>query len=126
MIKSEILLEISSLLNQDLTAYQQDLASLQQDLESDTKSSAGDKYETSREMAQQEIQKIQTQFKQLQQTYNQLLQIIASPNTSTGKMLQTNMGIIFIGIPFKRVTLNNGDTVITTGVETLTIIREIN
>lgn len=76
----------------------------------DTKSSAGDKYETSRAMMQQEMDNAEISIHQAKLFKNELSRLPLEENSEvviSGSLVETNLGIYFLGLSLGKVVVNN-------------------
>jgi len=94
-----------------IQACQEALQEMQEASGEETKSSAGDKYETAREMLQQERSKYAAQLQQALRDREILLQIPKEKSTkvTSGALLQTSLGIFFLGISLGRLNVDGQD-----------------
>jgi len=90
--------------------------SIEQSIQGESKSTAGDKHDTTRELMQQERNKAaQNLSNQIlaQKTLIQLLNSSSSERVGFGSLIETDKGIIFIGLALGKVLCGQAEVVST-------------
>ena len=105
-LKQEIYEAVSHLLKEKIHVAETAMQAAQASANEETKSSAGDKYETGRAMAQNDRDMYARQFLQLKQemqTVDWAFQVAVSEVVSTGSLVETTLGWIWIAVSIGHV-----------------------
>lgn len=107
--KSEIVQALLEQLNFEIEELKVEVLSIQDSANEETKSSSGDKYETGRAMAHLELEKLMGRLAAKQGTLTQLQRLNIAPKTfvESGSVVDTSVGVFFIGVNGSFATVDN-------------------
>ncbi len=107
-MKSQVYAACEQILTERVASIKAQLHELVEGAKNDSKSTAGDKHETSRAMMQIEQEKLSNQQTQVQAQLLVLKRIdpsIISETITTGSLVNTNQGWLYISVPLGRITV---------------------
>ena len=111
-LKSDLIKQLSDILNQKIEILQIAIESGKESRNTDTKSSAGDKFETGRAMMQMEIEKNEVQLNKTKYILSELSGINVtqiSDKIEFGSLVFTDNGNYLISFALGKVHFNNSD-----------------
>lgn len=114
MNKSDFLFFAQKVIDDKVIKSKEYMNSIEQSIQGESKSTAGDKHDTTRELMQQERNKAaQNLSNQIlaQKTLIQLLNSSSSERVGFGSLIETDKGIIFIGLALGRVLCGQDEVV---------------
>lgn len=109
-MKSQVHAMCEQILNERVASIKAQLHELVEGAKNDSKSTAGDKHETSRAMMQIEQEKLSNQQTQVQTQLQVLRRIdptIVSAVITTGSLVKTNLGLLYLSVPLGRITVQD-------------------
>ena len=115
MNRYQVIQELKSLVNDRIAISKKAMDGIQEAINSESKSTAGDKHDTSRELLQQERNKAAQNLDQLirmKSVFGKLDQVKGNSKVGFGSLMKTDLGWIFIGLPFGKVNLQSGEELI--------------
>jgi transcription elongation GreA/GreB family factor len=113
-VKEKVVAECRRVIQERIANLKSQMAELVNDAANDSKSTAGDKHETSRAMMQLEQEKLGGQLKILEEQQRQLDQLPLQKNkgkVSSGSLVETDRGWIFIGAALGKISVNQKDVI---------------
>lgn len=114
MNKSDFLFFAQKVIDDKVIKSKEYMNSIEQSIQGESKSTAGDKHDTTRELMQQERNKAaQNLSNQIlaQKTVIQLLNSSSSERVGFGSLIETDKGIIFIGLALGKVLCDQDEVI---------------